>query len=72
MGEVFLFYEYLRGDKGAGVGASHQTGWSGVIARMMHLFATTTSEQDLGKVAGFAKAKRPQVGGFAAARSFEG
>jgi hypothetical protein len=48
-----LFYEYFHGDTGAGVGASHQTGWTGVIARLMHLFATTTPSQmlDLGKAA---------------------
>jgi hypothetical protein len=34
-----LFYEYFHGDTGAGVGASHQTGWSGAIARIMRLFA---------------------------------
>lgn len=41
----------------------------GVIARMMHLFATTTSEQvlELGKTAGVTEVKRPPVGGFAAA-----
>jgi hypothetical protein len=42
-----LFYEYFHGDNGAGLGASHQTGWTGVIARAMHLFATTTAEQVL-------------------------
>jgi hypothetical protein len=42
-----LFYEYFHGDNGAGLGASHQTGWTGVIARMMHLFATTTPAQVL-------------------------
>jgi hypothetical protein len=41
------FYEYFHGDTGAGVGASHQTGWTGVIARAMHLFATVTPEQIL-------------------------
>jgi hypothetical protein len=47
------FYEYFHGDNGAGLGANHQTGWTGVIARAMHLFATTTAEQvlELGKVA---------------------
>jgi hypothetical protein len=35
-----LFYEYFHGDTGAGVGASHQTGWSGAIARIVHLFAS--------------------------------
>jgi hypothetical protein len=38
-----LFYEYFHGDTGAGVGASHQTGWSGGIARIMHLFASFES-----------------------------
>jgi hypothetical protein len=48
------FYEYFHGDNGAGIGANHQTGWTGVIARGMHLFATTTADQvlELGKLAG--------------------
>jgi hypothetical protein len=47
------FYEYFHGDNGAGLGASHQTGWTGIVARIMHLFATTTPEQvsRLGKAA---------------------
>ena len=36
-----------HGDTGAGLGASHQTGRTGVIARALHLFATTTAEQAL-------------------------
>jgi hypothetical protein len=36
-----LFYEYFHGDNGAGLGASHQTGWTGVIAALMQVFATT-------------------------------
>ena len=43
--DCLLFYEYFHGDNGAGLGASHQTGWTGVIARIMHLFATLTPEQ---------------------------
>jgi hypothetical protein len=42
-----LFYEYFHGDNGAGLGASHQTGWTGVVARAMHLFATLTPAQVL-------------------------
>jgi hypothetical protein len=42
-----LFYEYFHGDNGAGLGASHQTGWTGAVARAMHLFATVTAEQFL-------------------------
>src|ERR1700754_579095 len=46
-----LFYEYFHGDNGAGLGASHQTGWTGVIARLLQLFATRTPAQllELGK-----------------------
>jgi hypothetical protein len=48
-----FFSEYFHGDNGAGLGASHQTGWTGLVARALHLFATTTAEQvlELGKVA---------------------
>ena len=45
--DCVLFYEYFHGDNGAGLGASHQTGWTGIIARTMHLFATLTPEQAL-------------------------
>jgi hypothetical protein len=50
-----LFYEFFHGDNGAGIGASHQTGWTGIVARMMHLFATTSSEKVMehGKGAAF-------------------
>ena len=41
------FYEYFDGDTGRGVGASHQTGWTGIIARGLQIFATTTAEQFL-------------------------
>ena len=37
--EYILFYEYFQGDNGAGLGASHQTGWTGLIARSLDLFA---------------------------------
>jgi hypothetical protein len=30
-----LFYEYFHGDNGAGVGASHQTGWTGLVAKLI-------------------------------------
>ncbi len=32
-----LFYEYFHGDNGAGVGASHQTGWTGLIAKLIEM-----------------------------------
>jgi hypothetical protein len=40
-----LFYEYFHGENGAGLGASHQTGWTGVVARTMHLFASWSSSE---------------------------
>jgi hypothetical protein len=36
--EHLLFYEYFHGESGAGLGASHQTGWTGLIATLMNLF----------------------------------
>jgi hypothetical protein len=51
--DCLLFHEYFHGDNGAGIGANHQTGWTGLIARGIHLFSTTTAEQmlTLGKAA---------------------
>jgi Glycosyl hydrolase family 63 C-terminal domain len=45
--DCLLFYEYFHGDNGAGLGASHQTGWTGIIARAMHLFATLKPDHAL-------------------------
>ena len=36
--DLILFHEYFHGDNGAGLGASHQTGWTGLIASMIDLF----------------------------------
>ncbi len=46
-----LFYEYFHGDNGAGLGASHQTGWTGLVARLMQLFGRMDAATylDLGK-----------------------
>src|SRR5262249_50952646 len=33
--DYLLFYEYFHGDNGAGIGASHQTGWTGVVAGLV-------------------------------------
>lgn len=43
--DYILFYEYFHGDNGAGLGASHQTGWTGIIARIMQLFAVMPADQ---------------------------
>ena len=39
-----LFYEYFHGDNGAGIGASHQTGWTGLVAVLMKFFAETSGD----------------------------
>ncbi len=63
--DYILFYEYFHGDNGAGLGASHQTGWTGIIARTLDLFARLhpadalqTSKDDLA-----ARMTRGQVAG---------
>jgi hypothetical protein len=52
-----LFYEYFHGDNGAGLGASHQTGWTGLVAKIIELFGSMNAERALegGKEAGFLK-----------------
>jgi hypothetical protein len=39
-----LFYEYFHGDNGAGIGASHQTGWTGLVARMLQMSGLLTAK----------------------------
>src|SRR4029077_17256235 len=36
--DYLLFYEYFHGDNGAGLGASHQTGWTGTVAKLIEIF----------------------------------
>jgi hypothetical protein len=50
-----LFYEYFHGDNGAGLGASHQTGWTGLAAKIIQLFGILDPEKALarGKDAAF-------------------
>ena len=36
--DLLLFYEYFHGDNGAGLGASHQTGWTGLVAKTIQLY----------------------------------
>ena len=42
-----LFYEYFHGDNGAGLGASHQTGWSGLVATFIELFGNVKAAEFL-------------------------
>ncbi|MFC3383034.1 MGH1-like glycoside hydrolase domain-containing protein [Couchioplanes azureus] len=43
--ELVTFSEYFHGDDGAGLGASHQTGWTGLVAVLPHMFAGLTGEE---------------------------
>lgn len=36
--DYLQFYEYFHGDNGAGLGANHQTGWTGLVAKMIELY----------------------------------
>jgi len=45
--DYILFYEYFHGDNGAGLGASHQTGWTGTIARTLDVFERLKPEDAL-------------------------
>jgi hypothetical protein len=73
--DYILFYECFHGDNGAGLGASHQTGWTGVIARSLDLFARLTPEVllEVTKNDVIARMTREQVaGGGAASRRCSG
>jgi hypothetical protein len=45
--DYLLFYEYFHGDNGAGIGASHQTGWSGCVANLIYYFSTFSQDEVL-------------------------
>ena len=45
--DYIFFYEYFHGDNGAGLGASHQTGWTGLIAQIIQLYGTIDAKQTL-------------------------
>jgi hypothetical protein len=53
--DYVLFYEYFHGDSGAGLGASHQTGWTGLVAKLIQLYGMLDAERVLaaGKQAAF-------------------
>ncbi len=63
--DLILFYEYFHGDNGAGIGASHQTGWTGLVARLLDLFGRLTAQDALEtpKERLDARLVREQVGG---------
>jgi hypothetical protein len=60
--DYILFYEYFHGDNGAGLGASHQTGWTGLVAKLIELFGRLDAPQllEAGKAGAFAKQERQE------------
>jgi hypothetical protein len=54
--DYIMFYEYFHGDNGAGLGANHQTGWTGTVATLIEIFGRINAEQFLtmGKKSSFA------------------
>jgi hypothetical protein len=59
--DYLLFYEYFHGDNGAGLGASHQTGWTGAVASLIQLFGLLDAEKLLaaGKAGAFTRVTSP-------------
>ena len=55
--DYILFFEYFHGDNGAGLGASHQTGWTGLVGKLIELFGRIDGTQLLnaGKSGAFVK-----------------
>jgi hypothetical protein len=43
--DLILFYEYFHGENGAGIGASHQTGWTGLVAKLIQQFGEYEEQQ---------------------------
>ena len=58
--DYILFYEYFHADNGAGLGASHQTGWTGLVAKLIELYGVLDPERalEMGKKAAFEKARQ--------------
>ncbi len=53
--DLVLYYEYFHGDTGAGIGASHQTGWTGLVATLIQVFGRLEGAQylEVGRTAAF-------------------
>ena len=60
--DCLLFFEYFHGDNGAGLGAMHQTGWTGIVAKLIEIFGRVEMDTFLegGKAAGFARTKEAE------------
>jgi hypothetical protein len=54
--DLLLFHEYFHGDNGAGLGASHQTGWTATVSLLMRYFGVVSAEDALRLGASMGKA----------------
>jgi hypothetical protein len=63
--DLILFYEYFHGDNGAGLGASHQTGWTGLIAPLLDFFGRVDAKSllETERMKAQSRLFREQVGG---------
>jgi hypothetical protein len=54
------FFEYFHGDNGAGLGANHQTGWTGLVAKLIELYGRLDSKRilEVGRQAAFTQEAR--------------
>ncbi len=60
--DLLLFYEYFHGDNGAGLGASHQTGWTGLVAMLIQLFGHLEAKEVLERDRPFSRPFRRVTG----------
>jgi Glycosyl hydrolase family 63 C-terminal domain len=61
--DYILFFEYFHGDNGAGLGATHQTGWTGLVGKLIEMFGRFDGQQILeaGRKAAFAQERIHEV-----------
>ena len=61
--DCLQFYEYFHGDNGAGIGASHQTGWTGIVAKLIEIYGRVDARALLegGRAAAFGRAKEAEL-----------
>ncbi len=69
--DLILFHEYFHGDTGRGLGAGHQTGWTGLVAKLIQQhaeYALQGRQQDLGQARKTAAGRGPPPGSDSRAR----
>lgn len=61
--DYLLFHEYFHGDNGVGLGASHQTGWTGLVATLIQLFGRLDGAEflEVGRAAAFARDRVKEI-----------